>query len=1333
MSKDSSPKFVEEGTDEESILNQLSDAIEDNDIKRVNIESSKLIRYNKSPLVHEYMRAIFSSVDNFEVLESLTFDDVANIHDVAVIKYNSNFYDNTNYIKNLFILNPDIDVEGYEMVFEDYDDSELDQSYKKIIESFVKRQRERGVAKTKTTKSKTTKESKTTKSKTTKESKSTKAKDVKSTKAKDVKSTKSKSTKSKSTKSKSTKSKSTKSTKDVDVKDDKVCRGRKTKEYPNVYTTKELGDLLKEKGLDPKGMDREDMCKELGIPFIESKTKNIKSKTRSLSPKKEKKEKITKSRSLSPKSTKSKITKTTKDKGDVETVEKKKSKGRPKSKSPKKSTKNTKTSETPKTTKDEGDVEKKKSKGRPKSKSPKKTPKITKTSKTPKTTKDEGDVEKKKSKGRPKSKSPKKTKKIIEDEGETVEKKKSKSKSTKTPKTMEGDIPLKSPHPNEECYTPRNRSIKLEPHQISTIEYMKNHRGLVVFHGMGKGKCHGKDTPIIMSDGTVKMVQHVSVGDNLMGDDGTPRLVESLATGKEQMYDIQVSDGSHYTVNESHILSLIRHNVSQSTLMDIPLKKILKNTNMDSGDTIDIANLYGFKVNLGKKDSQNVRNLYELAQNYIKDTKERVVNVTDTYNDRLSFIAGIIDHSMNDKTMECSISTEFKIKSDLDMFNKGERIVETFNLTTKNKDIYDTILLIYRSLGGICIERSYHGIYYIDMLPNNVCNKLPIMKNLIFKRFVNNHLYYISDRSQYILKKINGRYEYKSSPMTLSTYDASALDNVDLNYNLYTLSITKLGVNDYYGFVLDGNKRYLIADMSVTHNTMTAIASTQCMLKNLPDHTVVVLVPSNILIANFKKEMKKFGLNSEDPRYIFFTFAKFQKYIDSLSILNRDKFNDKKIVIVDEVHYLRTEIAKSSGKRVKPIIELCKKAAKVMVFTGTLIFNKPYDIANPLAMIKGTDPLTEYKFDVLNYNANFLVKYLECCVSYQKNIGGDKYPERRQSLVNIEMTPSYYKDYSGVENKKVNLFNLKDPWVFLTGMREASLNLTECLKCDWVIKNIVPLNEKTVIFSNFDVNGIQPLVRAMERNKTRFGIITGTTPEKQRLRSVAEINDPNSGVNFLLITNAGGTGVDLKGIRHLIIMDRAWNSSNEEQVIYRAIRLGSHLHLPKNERYVDVIYLNLVKPKKVVQDTISNGLKFVPTTDELLQAMIERKDKENQQFINILENLSIENKDCDSHKEIRTLEEMGVNIATKEEIRAQNKNDQFLERMKKRQMKAQGLKTKTIKTTKSKNVKRRSTSKPRTTKNKNVKRRSTSRPRTTIRKTKTTTRKTKSKAKRRFI
>jgi len=178
MSKDSSPKFVEEGTDEESILNQLSDAIEDNDIKRVNIESSKLIRYNKSPLVHEYMRAIFSSVDNFEVLESLTFDDVANIHDVAVIKYNSNFYDNTNYIKNLFILNPDIDVEGYEMVFEDYDDSELDQSYKKIIESFVKRQRERGVAKTKTTKSKTTKESKTTKSKTTKESKSTKAKDV---------------------------------------------------------------------------------------------------------------------------------------------------------------------------------------------------------------------------------------------------------------------------------------------------------------------------------------------------------------------------------------------------------------------------------------------------------------------------------------------------------------------------------------------------------------------------------------------------------------------------------------------------------------------------------------------------------------------------------------------------------------------------------------------------------------------------------------------------------------------------------------------------------------------------------------------------------------------------------------------------------------------------------------------------------------------------------------------------------------------------------------------------------------------------------------------------
>lgn len=73
---------------------------------------------------------------------------------------------------------------------------------------------------------------------------------------------------------------------------------------------------------------------------------------------------------------------------------------------------------------------------------------------------------------------------------------------------------------------------------------------------MGTGKCHGYNTPILMYDGSVKMVQDVLVGDLVMGDDSTPRAVMSLGRGEEMMYEIASNKGVKYTVNSEHILCL---------------------------------------------------------------------------------------------------------------------------------------------------------------------------------------------------------------------------------------------------------------------------------------------------------------------------------------------------------------------------------------------------------------------------------------------------------------------------------------------------------------------------------------------------------------------------------------------------------------------------------------------------------------------------------------------------------------------------------------------------------------------------------------------------------
>ena len=73
---------------------------------------------------------------------------------------------------------------------------------------------------------------------------------------------------------------------------------------------------------------------------------------------------------------------------------------------------------------------------------------------------------------------------------------------------------------------------------------------------MGTGKCHALDTPILMYDGSIKMVQDIVVGDKVMGDDSSCRNVTSLGRGEDDMYDIVHSNGEKYGVNSQHIMCL---------------------------------------------------------------------------------------------------------------------------------------------------------------------------------------------------------------------------------------------------------------------------------------------------------------------------------------------------------------------------------------------------------------------------------------------------------------------------------------------------------------------------------------------------------------------------------------------------------------------------------------------------------------------------------------------------------------------------------------------------------------------------------------------------------
>ena len=86
--------------------------------------------------------------------------------------------------------------------------------------------------------------------------------------------------------------------------------------------------------------------------------------------------------------------------------------------------------------------------------------------------------------------------------------------------------------------------------------FRKGKRSVCMVLGTGGGKCLARGTPVMMHTGEVRPVEDIKTGDLLMGPDSKPRLVVSLARGREMMYRVTPSRGKPYTVNQSHILSL---------------------------------------------------------------------------------------------------------------------------------------------------------------------------------------------------------------------------------------------------------------------------------------------------------------------------------------------------------------------------------------------------------------------------------------------------------------------------------------------------------------------------------------------------------------------------------------------------------------------------------------------------------------------------------------------------------------------------------------------------------------------------------------------------------
>lgn len=79
---------------------------------------------------------------------------------------------------------------------------------------------------------------------------------------------------------------------------------------------------------------------------------------------------------------------------------------------------------------------------------------------------------------------------------------------------------------------------------------------LIILGGSSLSKCLAVGTKVIMYDGSMKKVEDVVSGDVLMGDDSSPRNVLSTGRGSGQLYRIVPSHGPSWVCNDEHIITM---------------------------------------------------------------------------------------------------------------------------------------------------------------------------------------------------------------------------------------------------------------------------------------------------------------------------------------------------------------------------------------------------------------------------------------------------------------------------------------------------------------------------------------------------------------------------------------------------------------------------------------------------------------------------------------------------------------------------------------------------------------------------------------------------------
>ena len=353
----------------------------------------------------------------------------------------------------------------------------------------------------------------------------------------------------------------------------------------------------------------------------------------------------------------------------------------------------------------------------------------------------------------------------------------------------------------------------------------------------GMGKCLGRGTKVLMFDGSLRNVEDVRVGELLMGDDSTPRRVLSLARGQENMYWVRQNKGDDYRVNESHILSLKRsrnegpHRHGDVLNIEVRdwLKKGPKFRSNYKGYKVPVefaaqevsVDPYFLGVWLGDGASDNCRITGQDAE--IIDYLHEYAAVLD-----MQVTVGVAADRCNSygitRGRQGGSLAQYSLQDELRQLNVlGDKHIPPVYLVNSTANRLRLLAGLIDSDGyldpvsnGYEITQKNHRLaQQIKFLADSLGFRTSLKK----KRAAISSIGYESEAYRV---RIYG--DIDRVPVRVARKKALPWTS-PVNWRMTGITVEFDKVDDYYGFEIDGNRLFLLQDMTVTHNTAFVVSA----------------------------------------------------------------------------------------------------------------------------------------------------------------------------------------------------------------------------------------------------------------------------------------------------------------------------------------------------------------------------------------------------------------------------------------------------------------------------------------------------------------------------